>query len=74
MLRADLELKLAEVEGYLASGERALLRQKKAIASLEGGGHASPQAREALEGKEQLQLLYVGERDRIQKQLFDLRD
>lgn len=74
MLTADLELELAEVEGYLASGERHLLRQKKTIAGLERGGHASPQARQALKGMEQLQLLYKGERDRIQKQLAELRE
>ena len=72
MHRADLELELAQVEAFLASGERAVLRQKETIARLDGGGHAAPQARQALVGMEQLQLLYEGERHRLHEELAKL--
>ena len=74
MHRADLELEPIDVEALLASGERAVRRQKETIASLEGGGHASPHARQTLEGMEQLQMFYEGERDRLQEELAELRD
>ena len=77
MYRAMLEQHLAEAEQHIIKGERHVAYQRERVAKLENGGHnttdAITYARKSLDLFEDILLSYVAERDRLRKQLAEVR-
>jgi hypothetical protein len=69
MDRATLEEHLALAAAHVAAGERLVARQRELVAQLERDGHDTLEATKVLNQLEQLQALYIADRDRLRKEL-----
>jgi hypothetical protein len=69
MDRATVEDYLAQVERFIADGERAIARQRELVAQLERDGHGTLDAVDLLDQFEQLQAQHIANRDRLREEL-----
>ncbi|WP_120708254.1 hypothetical protein [Rhizobium jaguaris] len=69
MDRELLEQHLKLAKQHVAQGRRHIIRQKQIIFELARGQHDTSQARQLLSTFEELQLMHVAERNRLQKEL-----
>lgn len=69
MDRGMLEQHLAMVEGHVFLGEGHIARQHELIAKLERNGRDSGEARSLLGSFEEMQVMHLAHRDRLQREL-----
>jgi hypothetical protein len=69
MDRAMIQDHLNQAERHIADGERHLSNQRALIAELEHDGHDTSAAKSLLRQFEELQALYVADRDRLRTEL-----
>jgi hypothetical protein len=62
---------LAQAEDDVASGRRAIIRQRELILDLDRDGHETGEARRLLATFEEMQKLHVADRDRLLKELAE---
>jgi hypothetical protein len=70
-LRAVSERNVAEAEKHVRIGERNIARQRELISRLERDGHDSAEARKLLAKFEELQAMYLAERDRLWRDIAE---
>jgi len=68
-----LEQHLKLAKQHVAQGRRHIIRQKQIIFELTRDQHDTSQARQLLSTFQELQLMHVAERDRLQKELEWMR-
>jgi hypothetical protein len=72
MDRAMIEEHLAQAERHVALGEHHIALQRERVAKLGRDGHDFTQASVLLTNFEELQAIYVADRDRLEGKLADL--
>ena len=60
---------LSNLVDYLIAGARHIERQKAIVQELERDGHDTAQAQQTLQQMEELQKIYLSEKDRLLKEL-----
>ena len=73
MDRKLIEQHLKLARQHVAEGRRHIARQKQIIIKLMQGQHDTSQARRLLSTYEELQLMHIAERNRLQKELEAMR-
>jgi hypothetical protein len=68
-----VEQHLKMAKQHVAQGRRHIARQKQIIVKLRRGQHDTSQARQLLSTFEELQLMHIAERNRLQKELEAMR-
>ena len=75
MRTRSLQLRhLSKLVDYLIAGARHIERQKAIIQELERDGHDAAQAQQTLQQMEELQKIYLSEKDRLIKELAQDED
>ena len=69
MNRTMLQGQLARAERHVLEGERRVARQREIVAALTGDAEEFGRAKALLEKFEQIQDLYIADRDRLRKEL-----
>jgi hypothetical protein len=69
MDRAMIEEHLAQAERHVAVGEHHIALQRERVARLERDGHDFTQASALLTNFEELQAIYIADRDRLEGKL-----
>jgi len=72
-LRALIEDHLALAEKHVTKGERCVAEQRERVLRLERGGHDTTEALVLLARFQELQELYVSDRNRLRKELATFR-
>lgn len=73
MDKQTLERHLELAERHVRTGERLLARQRAVLGELRRDGHDTLQADRLLVNLEQTQALHVADRDRVKRELAQLR-
>jgi hypothetical protein len=60
---------LAQADRHVAEGKQQVARQREIVAKLERDGHNAAAARDLLRLFEEMQAMYIADRDRILKDL-----
>jgi hypothetical protein len=71
MDRALIEAHLALTDEHIAQGERHIARQRDLVSLLSSSGCDTQYARALLQKFEESQVMRLGERDRLRKELID---
>src|SRR5262249_8037332 len=72
MDRSTILEHLSAARRHVATGERNIARQRQGVTELERGGHVSLDAKQLLARFEELQKLYISDRDRLETELAEI--